>query len=95
MIWKMYVAKEGIHNMERMFRVMAFWTGIFTIMFYVGDMLEASLLFLGQTVFFVTVSYLNLSERMYVYIFGAYLTVFMVGFSYWSIFMMTPGAGGH
>ncbi|MDF9514723.1 DUF2626 family protein, partial [Bacillus cereus] len=24
--------------MERMFRVLGFWTGIFSVMFYVGDM---------------------------------------------------------
>ena len=41
--------------MERMFRVCGFWTGIFTIFFYLGDMYPASLLFLAQTVFFVLV----------------------------------------
>ncbi len=40
-------------------------------------------------------SYLKLSERMYIYVFGAYLTVFFAGFTYWTTFMMTPGAGGH
>ena len=39
--------------MERMFRVLGFWTGIFSVMFYLGDMYGASLLFLGQTGFFV------------------------------------------
>ena len=32
---------------------------------------------------------------MYIYIFGAYLTVFFIGFTYWTTFMMIPGAGGH
>lgn len=81
--------------MDRMYRVMGFWTGIFSVMFFLGDMYTTSLLFLGQTVFFVLLGYLNLSERMYIYIFGAYLTVFFVGFTYWTTFMMTPGAGGH
>lgn len=78
--------------MERMFRVCGFWTGIFAIFFYLGDMYQASLLFFAQTGFFVLLSYLKLSERMYVYVFGAYLTVFFVGFTYYSVFLMVPGA---
>lgn len=78
--------------MERMFRVCGFWTGIMAIFFYLGDMHQTSLLFFAQTGFFVLLSYLKLSERMYIYVFGAYLTVFFAGFSYWSVFMMTPGA---
>ncbi|WP_028783204.1 DUF2626 domain-containing protein [Thalassobacillus devorans] len=77
--------------MDRMFRVLAFWTGIFTVMFYVGDMDESALLFLVQTAFFLAVSYLKLSERMYMYIFGAYLTVFMIGFTYYTTFILQPG----
>lgn len=81
--------------MDRMFRVLSFWTAIFTIMFYLGDMYTTALIQLGLTGFFFTVSYLKLSERMYIYIFGAVLTVFFVGFTYWTTFMMVPGAGGH
>lgn len=77
--------------MERMFRVCGFWTGIFAVFFYLGDLYETSLLFLAQTVFFVVLSYLKLSERMYVYVFSAYLTVFFVGFTYYSVFLLTPG----
>ena len=53
--------------MERMFRVLGFWTGIFSVMFYVGDMHSTALLFLGQTGFFVLLSYLKLTERMYIF----------------------------
>ncbi|ART77249.1 DUF2626 domain-containing protein [Sutcliffiella horikoshii] len=81
--------------MDRMYRVMGFWTGIFAVMFYLGHMTQTSLLFFGQTVFFILLSYLKLSERMYIYIFGAYLTIFFVAFSYWTTFMMVPGSGGH
>lgn len=89
------VNKGGIH-MDRMFRVLGFWTGIFAVMFYLGDMKTTSLLFFGQTGFFVFLSYLKLSERMYIYIFGAYLTIFFVGFTYWTTFMMIPGQNmGH
>ncbi len=78
--------------MERMYRVMGFWTGVFAVFFYLGDMYQTSLLFFAQTGFFVLLSYLKLSERMYLYVFGAYLTVFFVGFTYWTTFMMVPGA---
>lgn len=79
--------------MDRMFRVLAFWTGIFTVMFFVGDMYKTSLLFLVQTAFFLTLSYLRLSERMYMYLFGAYCTVFFVGFTWYSEFILVPGFG--
>ncbi len=78
--------------MERMYRVLGFWTGIFAVMFFIGDMLEVSLLFFGQTGFFILLSYLKLSERMYMYVFGAYLTIFFVGFTYYTTFIMVPGA---
>ncbi|KGX88870.1 DUF2626 domain-containing protein [Pontibacillus litoralis] len=79
--------------MDRMFRVLAFWTGIFTVMFFVGEMIDATIIFLVQTVFFLAVSYLKLSERMYMYIFGGYLTVFFIGFTVYSSFFLTPSFG--
>lgn len=79
--------------MDRMFRVLAFWTGIFTILFYAGHMMEAALLSLVQTVFFLAVGYLKLSERMYMYIFFSYLTVFMIGFTYYASFILVPSFG--
>ncbi|WP_349407798.1 DUF2626 domain-containing protein [Pseudalkalibacillus sp. SCS-8] len=81
--------------MARMYRMMGFWTAVIAVMAYVGGMQAFSLLFVGQTIMFVALGYLNLSERMYIYIFGAYLTVFFIGFTYWTTFMMTPGSGGH
>ena len=79
--------------MDRMFRVLSFWTGIFSVMFFIGDMMTPALLFLAQTVFFLTVGYLNLSERMYMYLFAAYCTIFMVGFTWYTEFIMVPGFG--
>jgi len=79
--------------MDRMFRVLAFWTGIFTVMFYIGDMQKTAMLFLVQTVFFLAVGYLNLSERMYMYLFAAYCTIFFVGFTWYTEFIMVPGFG--
>lgn len=85
--------KEAEKDMDRMFRVLAFWTGMFMIMFYVGEMYITAVLFLVQTAFFLTLSYLKLSERMYLYMFAAYLTVFMVGFTWYSEFILVPGFG--
>lgn len=73
---------------DRMFRVLAFWTGIFAVMFFVGEMYINALLFLAQTGFFLLLGYLRLSERMYMYIFGAYLTVFFAGFTYYTAYWM-------
>ncbi|WP_096201232.1 DUF2626 domain-containing protein [Bacillus sp. FJAT-45350] len=79
--------------MDRMFRVLGFWTGIFAVLFFAGDMYNVALLFFAQTGGFLALSYLNLSERAYVYIFGAYLTVFFVGFTYYSTFLLVPSFG--
>lgn len=79
--------------MDNMFKLMGWWTGIFAVLFFAGDMLPAALLFVANTVFFLLLGYLNLTERMYMYMFAAYLTVFMVGFSYYSVFIHVPGAG--
>ncbi|WP_170007648.1 DUF2626 domain-containing protein [Bacillus fonticola] len=79
--------------MDRMFRVCGFWTGIFAVFFYLGDLLEPSLISFGSTAFFVFLGYLKLSERMYVYAFAAYLTVFFAGFTYYTTFVMVPGSG--
>ncbi|SOC36218.1 DUF2626 family protein [Ureibacillus acetophenoni] len=80
--------------MANMYKVMAWFTGIFAVFFYLGDMNEVSLLFLGNTGLFLLLGFLNLSERMYMYIFGAYLTVFWAGFTYYTTFIYMPG-GGH
>lgn len=85
--------KGGIIDMSNMYKVMAFWTGIFAVMFYLGHMPEVSLLFVANTGLFLLLGFLNLSERMYLYIFGAYLTVFFAGFTYYTTFMHVPGAG--
>jgi succinate-acetate transporter protein len=79
--------------MDRMFRVLGFWTGIFTVMFYLGDMHTTAMLFLAQTAIFVLLSYLKLSERMYMYVFGAYLSIFFAVFTYYTNFMMPLGGG--
>lgn len=77
--------------MDNMYKVLGFWTGIFAVMFYLGGMKEVSLLFVANTGFFLLLGFLNLTERMYMYIFGAYLTVFFAGFTYYATFIRVPG----
>jgi hypothetical protein len=79
--------------MPGMYRVLAFWTFSFAVMGLAGGLIPMALLFFGSTAFFLALSFLNLSERTYIYIFGAYLTLFFVGFTYWSAFMMPLGGG--
>ncbi|MDA3131110.1 DUF2626 domain-containing protein [Aliibacillus thermotolerans] len=76
--------------MDRMYRMLGFWTAIFAILFFVGDMFSMAVLFFAQTVMFVGLGYMKLSERMYMYVFGAYLTVFFAGFTYYTMFVMEP-----
>ena len=80
--------------MDNMFKLLGFWSGIFAVMFFVGNMIPATILMVAGTIFFILLGYMKLSERMYIYLFGAYLMIFMVGFSYYSIFIHVPG-GGH
>lgn len=75
--------------MDRMFRVLGFWTAVFSAMFFAGKYPIMGFIFLAQTGFFLLLGYLRLSERMYMYIFGAYLTVFFVAFSVYTAFFMT------
>ena len=46
--------------MSNMYKVMAFWTGIFAVMFYLGHMPEVSLLFVANTGLFLLLGFLNL-----------------------------------
>ncbi|MCM3757005.1 DUF2626 domain-containing protein [Sporosarcina aquimarina] len=79
--------------MDNMFKLCGFWTGIFAVMFFVGHMDQVALLFVVSTIFFMLLGYMKLTERMYLYMFGAYLMVFTVGFTYYATFIHVPGAG--
>ncbi|WP_240378107.1 DUF2626 domain-containing protein [Bacillus piscicola] len=76
--------------MDRMFRMIGFWTAVFAVLFFVGDMFSMAVLFFAQTAVFVGLGFMKLTERMYIYIFGAYLALFFVGFSYYTTFIMEP-----
>lgn len=74
--------------MARMYRVFAFFTAMIALLAYAGHMETMALLFFAQTAFFLAFSYLNLSERGYIYIFASYLVLFFVTFTYYATFMM-------
>ncbi|GAA3725108.1 MULTISPECIES: DUF2626 family protein [Salinicoccus] len=79
--------------MDKVFKTLGFWTGVFAILFYVGDMMAMTLLFLAQTGFFILLGYMKLTERMYMYVFAAYLVLFFVGFTYFTTFLLEPRFG--
>jgi hypothetical protein len=76
-----------------MFRVLGFWTLIIALMALAGDMIPMSLIFFFQTVLFVTLGYMNLSERTYVFLFWGYMVASFLGITYWSFFQMKPLLG--
>lgn len=75
-------------GMDRMFRVMAFFLLMMTLMFLAGDMVTVAGLFLFQTLVFLVISYFPLSERAYMYFFGTYMVIAFIGMVFWSFFMM-------
>ena len=79
--------------MDKVFKMVGFWTAMFAILFYVGDMVTMSVFFLVQTGLFVLLAYMKLTERMYMYIFAAYLIFFFVGFTYYTTFLLEPSFG--
>ncbi|WP_124727728.1 DUF2626 family protein [Staphylospora marina] len=74
--------------MDRMFRVLGFWTLVIALMFLAGHMYIPAALFGVQTLFFVILGYMGLTEKTYMYVFGAYMFVAFVGMVWYSTFMM-------
>lgn len=72
--------------MDRMFRVLGFWTFVFALMFLAGEMIIPSLLFFAQTVIFVVLGYMRLTERTYMYLFGAYMVISFCGMAGYATF---------
>ena len=75
--------------MDRMFRVLGFWTLVIALMSLAGDMIPMSLVFFFQTVVFVILGYMRLSERTYILLFWGYMIISFGGFTYWSFFKMS------
>ena len=81
--------------MDRMYRVLGFWTLMFGLMAMWADLTTAALIFFAQTALFVALSYLNLSERSYMLLFAAYMVFSFIGFFYYAFFMMPLGGEHH
>jgi hypothetical protein len=75
--------------MDRMFRVLGFWTLVIGLMGLAGDMIPMALLFFAQTAVFVLLGYMKLTERTYILIFWGYMILAFGGFTYWSFFKMS------
>jgi hypothetical protein len=75
--------------MARMFRVLGFWCLVIALMAFAGDMPEMALLFFIQAAAFVLLGYLNFSEKSYILMFWGYMVVAFLGFTYWSVFVMS------
>jgi hypothetical protein len=74
--------------MDRMFRVLGFWTFVTALMFLAGHMLIPSLLFFLQTIGFVVLGYMRFTERTYMYLFGGYMFLSFLGMVGYATFMM-------
>jgi hypothetical protein len=74
--------------MDRMYRVLAFWTLVIAIMAFLGHMPAFGIIFVIQTLIFLLLGYMNLSERTYIYIFWGYMVLSFTGIFYWSFFVM-------
>jgi hypothetical protein len=75
--------------MDRMFRVLGFWTLVIGLMALAGEMVPMAMLFFAQTAIFVLLGYLRLSERTYILLFWGYMILSFTGFTYWSFFKMS------
>ncbi|UFJ41895.1 DUF2626 domain-containing protein [Brevibacillus humidisoli] len=82
--------------MDRMYRVLGFWTLMIAIMAYWGSLMNMALLFFGLTAIFVALSYMGLSEKTYIQLFFGFMFISFVGFTYYTFFLMpAPGSAEH
>lgn len=77
--------------MDRMFRVLGFWTFVIALMFLAGQLYIPAVLFFVQTVLFVVLGYMGFTERTYMYLFWGYMIVSFLGIVSYSFFMMPQG----
>jgi hypothetical protein len=81
--------------MDRMYRVLGFWTLAIALMAFWGELYPMALIFFGLTAFFVALSYLNLTEKAYLNIFFCFMFLSFVGFTYYTFFVMPVGPQEH
>jgi hypothetical protein len=77
-----------VEMMDRMFRVLGFWTFIIALMFLAGHMYIPSVLFCIQTVAFAVLGYLQFTEKTYMYLFGGYMIFAFIGMVGYATFLM-------
>jgi hypothetical protein len=82
------ISKKGATLLDRMFRVLGFFTLAIGLMAFAGDLTEMALLFFLQTAFFVVLGYMKFTEKTYLLLFWGYMILTFTGFSYWTIFQM-------
>ncbi len=75
--------------MDRMFRVLGYWTLLFALLSLAGGLLPMAFICFFQTAVFVLLGYMKLSERTYILLFWAYMLISFSGFTYWSFFKMS------
>ncbi|MDN9012243.1 MULTISPECIES: DUF2626 family protein [Brevibacillus] len=80
--------------MDRMFRVLSFWTLMIAIMAFWGKLFPMSLLFFGLTAIFLALGYMRLTERTYLNLFFCFMFVSFVGFTYYTFYGMPPASAG-
>jgi len=81
--------------MDRMYRVLSFWTLVIAVMALWGELWPMSLIFFGLTAFFLSLGYLRLSEKTYLNIFFAFMFISFVSFTYYTFYGMPLGGGEH
>jgi len=74
---------------DRMFRVLGFWTLVIGLMALAGDLMPMAFIFFFQTILFVVLGYMKLTERTYILMFWGYMIISFAGFTYWSFFRMS------
>jgi hypothetical protein len=72
-----------------MFRVLGFWALVIGLMALAGDLIPMAVIFFFQTILFVVLGYMKLTERTYMLMFWAYMVISFSGFTYWSFFKMS------
>lgn len=79
--------------MDRMFRVLGFICGIIALLAYTGgeELVPLAIAFALQFVLFFVLGYMKLTEKTYMYIFGAYMFLAFLGLNYWMFFHPTVG----
>ncbi|AWX57193.1 DUF2626 domain-containing protein [Brevibacillus porteri] len=81
--------------MDRMYRVLGFWTIVIALMAFWAELYPMALIFFSLTAFFVALSYMNLTERVYLNIFFGFMFLSFVGFTYYTFFVMPVGPQEH